>query len=63
MHKDLSLDPCKKLGMGECWVLGVLESSPLALLVIVIIGRKVKINHANVITELNSQTIQLLGTF
>lgn len=55
MRKDLSLDTCKKLGMGQSWVLRVLESPPLPLLVILmIIGRKVKISYANVITKLKS---------
>lgn len=55
MLKDLSLDPCKKLGMGQSWVLRVLESLPLPLLVILmIIGRKVKISYTNVITKLKS---------
>lgn len=54
MRKDLSLDPCKKLGMGQSWVLRVLESLPLPLLVILmIIGRTVKISY-NVITKLKS---------
>jgi hypothetical protein len=56
MYKDLSLEsqyPCKTLGIRECWVLGVAESTPLALLIILAItGRKVKTIYANIIAEL-----------
>lgn len=37
--------------MGEFWVLGVLEFL-LVLLILMTTGRKVKINYANIITEL-----------
>lgn len=61
MRADLSLDPCKKPGMGQSWVLRVLESPPLPLLVILmIIGRKVKISYANVITKLKSENTAIV---